>query len=159
MRVLISNSTGHGAIIGSRLIMTGSDVTFLDATRRAASLDRTPLTVNSPLGNFKRKVLPFEGAELQSEFHLVIVTNPADELPDLADILDRGARRGTIILSLADGLDHVGLLEQGCPVATALDGASRVARCGNTCKPRTSIPYRTKFCGVRLGVPDAAEVE
>ena len=40
---------------------------------------------------------------------------------------DKGARRGTLILSLVDGLEHIGLIETGCPVATTLDGTTDIA--------------------------------
>ncbi len=126
MRTLICNSTGSGAIIGARLITCGGDVTFLDETRRAFTLDRTPLMVKSLLGGFKQVVRPLEPSEVRSPFHLIIVCNPADEIPALAEILDRGLDRGTTILSLADGLEHVSLLERNCPAAMVLDGATDI---------------------------------
>ena len=72
MRTLICNSTGSGAIIGSRLVSVGADVTFLDATRRAFTLDRAPLMVKSPLGSFKQAVRTIEPSEIRSPYHLAM---------------------------------------------------------------------------------------
>ena len=47
MSVLVINSEGPGAVIGTQLERVGNTVTFLDRTRRAGSLTFQPLVVKS----------------------------------------------------------------------------------------------------------------
>jgi 2-dehydropantoate 2-reductase len=127
MDILVVNSHGHGAIIYSRLASTGQHhAQLLDDSRRAFALDFKPLAVRSPLGHYNGAANHIEPAEITRKVDLIVACCRADQVADLAKVLPRAIKPGTIILPLIDGVAHQQRLFDVCPFATILDGATSI---------------------------------
>jgi 2-dehydropantoate 2-reductase len=127
MDILIVNSLGAGAIIYSRLASTGQHYAqLLDDSRRSFTLDFRPLAVRSLLGDYEAAANHIEPAEITRKVDLIIACCRADQVADLAKVLPRAIKPGTIILPLIDGVAHHRQLFDACPCATILDGATSI---------------------------------
>ncbi len=122
MRILIVDSLGAGALIGSQLARAGLDVSFLDPARRVTAQMFKPLEVRSELGHFRQYMRHIEDAEIFSDYDLVILAVQAHQLSGLAHVLPRAVGASTIILPLVHGLEQMSLLEAECQGAIVLDG-------------------------------------
>jgi 2-dehydropantoate 2-reductase len=122
MTILITGSSGPGAIIGSQLAAARNHVAYLDHRRRAAALDFAPLDVKSDLGDRSAYVRSIEPAEISSPFDLLLVTAEAQELTALIDVLPRGISPSTAIISFVDGIEAIARLRTALPEVCILDG-------------------------------------
>ena len=122
MRILIADSVGAGAVIGSQLAGARRDVTFLDHARRVTAEMFKPLEVRGERGTFRQYMRHIEDAEVWDAYDVVIVSVQAHEVSGLMAGLARAAGPQTIMLSLVPGLDPVTRLKAACPCALVLDG-------------------------------------
>ncbi len=122
MRVLIANSEGPGAVIGTRLEKADIDVTFLDHPRRTGALLFKQLKVLGKASSFTGYTHHIEPAEIFSPRDLIIIATDAGQVPDLIEILPRAVAPSTVILSLVLGLDHVEMLRTTFSTLPVLDG-------------------------------------
>ena len=142
MRILIVGAGAVGGYFGGRLLEAGGDVTFLVRPRRAEQLNRTGLSIRSPMGNADVSAPAVTRKELQSLFDLVLLSCKAYDLPDAMNSFAPAVGAKTAILPLLNGLRHIELLEERfgppavlggqCLISATLDGDGRVLHLNNS---------------------------
>ncbi|MGD9804313.1 MAG: 2-dehydropantoate 2-reductase N-terminal domain-containing protein [Hyphomicrobiaceae bacterium] len=126
MDILIADSMGAGAAIGTQLAATGNSVTYLDGPSRAFALDFAPLKVVSALGRVESYAHHLEAVEVRRPFELVIVSVEAHSLSRMVTDLPYAIDQATTVLVLSPGLEYVDAIREACHGAVVLDGQHNV---------------------------------
>jgi len=126
MSILILDSVGAGAVIGSRLSAVGNPVTYLDDPGRAFALEFEPLEVASRLGNYSEYVDHLEPAEIRHVVDLVVIAGAPHRLGELAPHLSRAIGPSTTVLVLTPGLEPLEEIRKACRGAAVLDGQHNI---------------------------------
>lgn len=127
MRILILGAGATGGYFGAAMQMAGIDVTFLVRPKRAETLNKNQLILESEiLGSQKISVKTILGASSKAEaWDLILLTCKAYDLPSAIETIRPFVGQKTLILPLLNGLKHLDIL-------TETFGASHIL--GGTCK-------------------------
>ncbi|MDY0935395.1 ketopantoate reductase family protein [Pseudomonas viridiflava] len=113
MRILIVGAGAVGGYFGGRLLEAGRQVSFLVRPGRAEELDRDGLVVRSPQGNFQYPSPPYMLANrLADPFDLILLSCKAFDLDAAMDAFEPAVGPDTSILSLLNGMAHLGRLTE-----------------------------------------------
>ncbi len=108
MRILVVGAGAVGGYFGGRLLQAGRDVTFLVRPRRAALLAEHGLTIQSPVGDFRRPDPPLVTEDgLAEPFDLVLLSCKAYDLEGAMGSFAKAVGPKTAILPLLSGMRHL----------------------------------------------------
>jgi 2-dehydropantoate 2-reductase len=111
MKILVVGAGAVGGYFGGRLLQAGRDVTFLVRPRRAASLAKHGLTIQSPVGDFRRSAPPTVREDgIQGAFDLVLLSCKAYDLEGAMASFAKAVGPQTAILPLLNGMRHLDVL-------------------------------------------------
>ena len=111
MRILVVGAGAIGGYFGGRLLQAGRDVVFLVRPRRAASLAKHGLSIQSRFGDFHAPAPPLVSEEgLDEPFDLVLLSCKAYDLEGAMASFARAVGPRTAILPLLNGMRHLDVL-------------------------------------------------
>jgi 2-dehydropantoate 2-reductase len=129
MRVLVLGAGAVGGYFGGRLIEAGiaEEVTFLVRPGRKAQLERDGLVIESPAGDFRRHpVSALLPGEAGPGWDVVLLTCKAYDLNDAIEALRPAVSKGTAVLPLLNGIEHLERLEAAFGPRQVLGGLTKV---------------------------------
>lgn len=132
MRILVVGAGAIGGYFGGRLLQAGRDVTFLVRARRAAQLAESGLKIASPSGDaVLRAPCTVLRDKIDQAFDLILLSCKAYDLGDAMDSLAPAVGRGSVVLPLLNGMNHLDVLDERfgadrvmggqCVISTTLD--------------------------------------
>ncbi|KIL48645.1 2-dehydropantoate 2-reductase [Jeotgalibacillus campisalis] len=101
---------GAGAIggyFGARLAEKGEDITFLVRSKRKEQLMRTGLNVQSVHGDVSITPKLLTAGEESDPFDVIIISTKSYQLEDVMEDIKPYAAKGTVILPLLNGIEHI----------------------------------------------------
>jgi 2-dehydropantoate 2-reductase len=111
MRILVVGAGAIGGYFGGRLLQAGRDVVFLVRPRRAASLAKRGLSIQSRFGDFHAPAPPLVSEEgLAEPFDLILLSCKAYDLEGAMTSFARAVGPRTAILPLLNGMRHLDVL-------------------------------------------------
>ena len=124
VKILILGAGGVGGYLGARFIQKGQQVEFLLRPNTAAVVQRSGLSLRSPLGDWSGSG---DIADTQSgPFDLVILSCKAFDLDAALQDVRPFIQRGTYILPLLNGVQHLDRISQALPDARLLGGVAHI---------------------------------
>ena len=133
LKILILGAGATGGYFGGRLAQAAhagkADIVvhFLVRPRRAETLRRNGLNVESPQGSFGIAVEARVHQELQPEYDLVLLSCKAYDLESAILAIYPGLRPDTLILPVLNGLAHFDRLDREFGAARVLGGCCAIA--------------------------------
>jgi 2-dehydropantoate 2-reductase len=124
MRILILGAGATGGYFGGRLAEAGVDVTFLVRPRRAETLAREGLVVESPLGGFRCQVATV--LEADAGYDAVVVACKAFDLESAMLAIEPAMKGTAVLLPLLNGLAHYDKLDQAFGAERVLGGLCHI---------------------------------
>jgi len=138
MRILVVGAGSTGGYFGGRLAQAGRDVTFLVRPARAALLNINGLQIKSPHGDLALKPQLVTADNIAGPFDAVLVTVKAFSLEQALDEFAPAVGPETMILSVLNGMKHMGALATRfgekavvgcvCKVAATIDDEGRIVQ-------------------------------
>lgn len=117
MRVLMLGAGGVGGYFGGRMVEAGSDVTFLVRPKRAEQL-RGGLRIESPHGDAVIPVITITGSDQPDRpVDVIVLSCKAYGLAGALEAIAPYVGKGTPILPLLNGLNHIEVAQQRFPEA------------------------------------------
>ncbi|WP_432164284.1 ketopantoate reductase family protein [Streptomyces tendae] len=123
MRIAVIGAGGVGGYFGARLAAAGHDVTFVARGKHLEAIQRTGLSVHSPLGEFRTS--PASAVPSISDLgsaDLVLVAVKLWDTEDVAKQLQSSKVRQAPVLSLQNGVHKDGILRGHLPEEQILGG-------------------------------------
>ena len=148
MRILIIGAGAVGGYIGSKLIASGCDVSFVARGDRLKTLSDTGLAVRSPLGDMTTPVAVFDRPPPDAEPQLIVLAIKAPALAEAIDGVKTCAGRETRILPVLNGVRHLETLQRAFPRNAILGG---IAHGALTLAPDGAIDHLSPFFSLTVG--------
>jgi 2-dehydropantoate 2-reductase len=114
---------GIGGLIGGALARAGSSVSVIPRAAQVVSYPRSLHIESVALGDFEADVSA--SARLESPVDVLWVTVKNQQLPEALEAVSAPAVRGSLIVPLMNGVDHVAALRDRFPDSVVLSGAIR----------------------------------
>ncbi|MBY0335857.1 MAG: ketopantoate reductase family protein [Acetobacteraceae bacterium] len=124
MKVLVLGAGALGGYFGGRLAEAGRDVTFLVRARRAETLRRDGLRIESPFGDATLPVAVATAAE--AGFGLVLLSCKAYDLDDAIAAIRPAVEGGAVVLPVLNGLSHIETLRRAFGPGAVLGGLAKI---------------------------------
>ena len=127
MKILIFGAGAVGGYFGGKLLLSGSDVTFLVRGPRKKQLLATGLKIYSPHGDFSLDVKCKTVNENPEIYDLVVFCCKAYQLENAISDLKGFLRKPAYILPVLNGLSHIGELQAHFGKAKVFGGTAHIA--------------------------------
>ena len=153
MRILVMGTGGLGGYFGGLLARAGGEVTFVARGPNLEALQSRGLTVQSVNGDFTLsnvQACADPSGLPQADFVLFAVKTYGVE--DAAALLQPAVGRDTVLLTLQNGVDTPGYLQQALGRGTVLAGITRI---GSTLVEPGVIEQPTRDRAIEYGSLDA----
>ncbi|MDB5317878.1 MAG: 2-dehydropantoate 2-reductase [Rhodospirillales bacterium] len=124
MRILVLGAGALGGYFGARLIEAGADVAFLVRPKRAALLAEHGLRIESPFGDFHRRVTTF--TEATPGWDIILLACKAYDLDDAINTIRPAVNANTAILPVLNGLAHIESLTEAFGATHVLGGLAKI---------------------------------
>ena len=151
MRFLVLGAGAVGGYFGGRLAEAGRDVTFLVRPPRAAFFAEHPLTVESPLGDFRVPIKTATAERIGGHYDIVLLTAKHYDLDSAIEAIRPAMGPGSAVLPLLNGLVHLDRLDRAFGSERVLGG---VAYVGAVLQPDGSIRHHNRLSGIAFGERD-----
>ncbi|WP_419798585.1 MAG: ketopantoate reductase family protein [Terasakiella sp.] len=115
MRILIVGAGGIGGYFGGRLQEAGADVTFLLRSKKRKVLQKSGLSLESPLGNWQGNIKTLSVGDPAEPFDIVLLSCKSYDLDSALDAVSGFIGSKTIVLPLLNGLRHLERIAQRQP--------------------------------------------
>ncbi len=156
MRFVIVGAGGVGGLLGALLARSGVEVAFVARGASLAAIARSGLSLESPLGAFRAKVLAAEDPAALGKADAVLVSVKSWQVPEVAPRLAPLIGDSTVVVPLQNGVEAAAqlaaVLGEGpvlgglCWLLAWMEGPGRVRHVGGA--PRVTI-------GERRGAPSS----
>ncbi|WAT00738.1 ketopantoate reductase family protein [Rouxiella chamberiensis] len=126
MRILVVGAGATGGYYGARLAQAGKDVTFLVREKRAETLKKAGLQVQTPEGRFSVQPTLLLASELNETFDLIILTVKGFSLDTVLEEFAPAVGEQTMILPVLNGMQHLAIIQKRFGHHRALGGLCRI---------------------------------
>jgi len=154
MRILILGAGATGGYFGGMLARADADVTFLVRDKRAASLARDGLRIESAKGSFTTPVKTVTATNLTADYDAVILSCKAYDLDTAIEAIRPGVGAGTLVLPLLNGMSHIDALDAAFGAARVLGGTCHISV---TMTDDGTIRHFSPFDALTLGARGAEQ--
>ncbi len=171
MRIVIVGTGGVGGLLGALLARSGAEVAFVARGATLAALSTQGLSLESPLGAFRAKVLAAEDPAALGKADAVLVSVKSWQVPEVAPRLAPLIGDETVVVPLQNGVEAAAQLAAALgpgPVLGGLcwlfawtEGPGRIRHVGAA--PRVTVGERRGGSSARVerlcGMLQAAGIE
>ncbi len=126
MRILVVGAGATGGYYGGRLAQAGRDVTFLVRERRAESLQKSGLHIQTPDGSFSVQPKLLLASELKETFDVIILTVKGFSLDAVLEEFAPAIGEQTMIVPVLNGMRHMEIIQKRFGKHRALGGLCRI---------------------------------